>query len=74
MKTTSVFENFKRVQIAQGCYYNAGEVIHEGVQFLEENESCMLELRNAIEEGIESGRAEGFNPKQHIQSLKTKPL
>lgn len=74
MKTTSVFENFERVQIAQGCYNNPGEVIHEGVQILEESESCTLELRNAIEEGIESGRAEGFNPKQHIQSLKAKPL
>lgn len=77
MKTTSValgayFENFIQSRIAQGRYNNASEVIRAGLRLLEENESRLLELKAAINEGIESGVATDFNPEQHLKTLKSK--
>lgn len=77
MKTTSValgayFENFIQSKIAQGRYNNASEVIRAGLRLLEENESRLLELKAAINEGIESGVATDFNPEQHLKTLKSK--
>ena len=71
MKTTSValgvyFEDFIKAKIAQGRYNNASEVI------LEENESRLTELKAAIREGIDSGVAEGFDPEDHLKTLKAK--
>jgi len=39
---------------------------------LEENERRIMELKYAIEEGERSGIAEDFNPKKHLQSLKSR--
>lgn len=77
MKTTSValgayFENFIQSRIAQGRYNNASEVIRAGLRLLEENESRLLELKAAINEGIESGVTTDFNPEQHLKTLKSK--
>ena len=68
MKTTSValgvyFEDFIKAKIAQGRYNNASEV---------ENESRLTELKAAIREGIDSGVAEGFDPEDHLKTLKAK--
>lgn len=75
MRTTSValgtyFENFIRTKVEQGRYNNASEVIRAGLRLLEESESQLQELKMAIADGMESGIAEGFNPKEHLQSLK----
>jgi antitoxin ParD1/3/4 len=39
---------------------------------LEEEENRILVLRNAIREGIESGRAIDFEPKKHLETLKSR--
>jgi len=39
---------------------------------LEENESRLTELKTAIREGIDSGVAEGFDPEEHLKTLKAK--
>ena len=62
MKTTSValgvyFEDFIKAKIAQGRYNNASEVIRAGLRLLEENESRLVELKAAIQEGIDGGEA-----------------
>lgn len=77
MKTTSValgtyFENFVRTKVEQGRYNNASEVIRAGLRLLEENESHLQELKMAIAEGMNSGIATGFNPREHLESLKAK--
>ena len=77
MKTTSValgtyFEDFIKVKIAQGRYNNASEVVCAALRLLEENESRLIELKNAIKEGIESGEAEDFDPDRHLAAMKSK--
>lgn len=76
MKTTSValgsyFEDFIKTKILQGRYNNASEVIRAGLRLLEENEERIIALKSAINEGVESGIAENFDPKQHLEVLKT---
>ncbi len=75
MRTTSValgsyFENFVKNKISQGRYNNASEVIRAGLRLLEENENKLESLRSAIQEGIDSGIAYDFEPKEFLSSLK----
>lgn len=75
MKTTSIalgayFENFVRATIAQGRYNNASEVVRAGLRLLEEQENSVAALKSAIDEGVGSGIAIGFDPEQHLQMLK----
>jgi hypothetical protein len=42
------------------------------LRLLEENESRLTELKAAIREGIDSGVAEGFDPAEHLRTLKAK--
>ena len=76
MKTTSValgsyFEDFIRVQIANGRYNNASEVIRAGLRLLEDNESRIVALKAAIKEGLDSGIAKDFDPASHLRTLKS---
>ena len=75
MRTTSValgtyFEDFIKAKISQGRYNNASEVIRAGLRLLEENEERIAALKAAIDEGLESGVADGFDPRQHLKTLK----
>ncbi len=76
MKTTSValgtyFENFIKSTIAQGRYNNASEVVRAGLRLLEEQENKVAALKSAIDEGVRSGIAVGFDPQQRLRTLKT---
>ena len=66
------FENFVDGRISEGRFKNASEVIRAGLRMLEEEENKITALKKAINEGIESGNAKNFNPKQHLESLKAK--
>ena len=66
------FENFVDGRISEGRFKNASEVIRAGLRMLEEEENKITALKKAIDEGIESGIAVNFNPKQHLESLKAK--
>lgn len=64
------FENFVDSRVSEGRFKNASEVIRAGLRLLEEEETKILALKKAINDGIESGIAEDFNPKQHLKMLK----
>lgn len=66
------FEEFVDKSVSEGRFKNASEVIRAGLRLLEEEENKLIVLKKAINEGIESGIAENFNPKQHLESLKAK--
>ncbi len=66
------FEDFVEERITQGRYKNASEVIRAGLRLLEEEEQKVQLLKNAIQEGLESGVAVNFNPKKHLETLKAK--
>ena len=78
-KNTSValgnyFERFVENKISQGRYKNASEVIRAGLRLLEAEENYISVLRNAIQEGLDSGVAINFDPQKHLESLKEKRL
>ncbi len=67
MKNTSVslgdyFDQFVSSQVSIGRYKNVSEVIRAGLRLLEDEESKAIALRNAIQEGIDSGIAHDFEP------------
>jgi antitoxin ParD1/3/4 len=66
------FENFVDGRISEGRFKNASEVIRAGLRMLEEEENKIMALKKALNDGMESGIAENFNPKQHLESLKAK--
>ena len=75
-KNTSVslgdhFESFVEQSIEQGRYSNASEVIRAGLRLLEEEESRFNALKNAIQEGLDSGFIP-FDAKVHLNSLKSR--
>jgi len=77
IKNTSIsignyFDTFIQSSISAGRYKNASEVVRAGLRLLEEEESKMIALREAIQEGVKSGIAYDFNPKSHLEKIKAK--
>ena len=75
-KNTSIslgnyFDNFVKHSVSKGRFKNASEVIRAGLRLLEEEENKAISLKKAIQEGIDSGTAEDFNPSTHLQQLKS---
>ena len=68
----SYFDNFIQSRISAGRYKNASEVIRAGLRLLEEEENKVIALKEAIQEGLESGIAYDFNPETHLEGLKAK--
>ena len=66
------FDTFVRSRINLGRFNNASEVIRAGLRLLEEEENKVTALRNAIQEGIDSGIAYDFDQKKHLEELKAK--
>jgi antitoxin ParD1/3/4 len=65
-KNTSIalgeyFQKFVQEQVARGRYGSVSEVIRASLRLLEENDARFAVLRNAIQEGIDSGQAEPFD-------------
>ncbi len=66
------FDSFIQNRISAGRFRNASEVVRAGLRLLEEEENRLISLREAIQEGIESGIASNFNPDSHLEELKAK--
>tara|TARA_R110002072_G_scaffold929_1_gene7437 strand:+ start:1441 stop:1761 length:321 start_codon:yes stop_codon:yes gene_type:complete len=76
-KNTSIslgnyFDQFVQSRISEGRFKNVSEVIRAGLRLLEEEENKVIALRNAIQDGANSGIAHNFNSKEHLESLKAK--
>ena len=65
------FVSFIDSKISTGRFKNASEVIRAGLRLLEEEETKILALRKAIDEGFESGFVENFDPKKNLDRLKS---
>ena len=70
----SYFDQFIQSILREGRYKNASEVVRAGLRLLEEEEQKIMALRQAIDEGINSGLAEGFDPEEHLRTLKAKKI
>jgi antitoxin ParD1/3/4 len=68
----SYFDNFIQDLIASGRYKNASEVLRAGLRLLEEEENKAIALREAIQDGIDSGEAKNFSSDTHLKDLKSK--
>jgi antitoxin ParD1/3/4 len=76
MKNTSVslgdyFDRFVCSQISTGRYKNVSEVIRAGLRLLESEESKVIALRSAIQQGLNSPRVENFDFDEHLAKLKS---
>ena len=64
------FDRFIQNRISAGRYKNTSEVVRAGLRLLEEEENKLIALREAIQEGIDSGIVDDFDPKSHLQEIK----
>ncbi|MFY7728422.1 MAG: type II toxin-antitoxin system ParD family antitoxin [Flavobacterium sp.] len=76
-KNTSIslgnhFEDFIERTVTTGRFNNASEVVRAGLRLLEDEENKIIALRNAIQEGRDSGIAEDFEPKAFLEFLKAR--
>lgn len=74
-KNTSIslgnyFDEFVQSRISEGRFKNVSEVIRAGLRLLEEEESKVIALRNAIQEGLNSPIVENFDFDQNLEKLK----
>jgi antitoxin ParD1/3/4 len=67
----SYFDQFVHNQVSVGRYKNVSEVIRAGLRLLENEESKAIALRNAIQEGIDSGIAYDFDADKNLERLKS---
>jgi antitoxin ParD1/3/4 len=66
----SYFDNFIQNRISAGRFKNASEVVRAGLKLLEEEENKIIALKEAIQEGIDSGIAYDFDTNTHLKKLK----
>ena len=76
-KNTSIslgdyFDQFVQAQVSAGRYKNVSEIIRAGLRLLENEESKAIALKNAIQEGVDSGIAHDFDPDENLKKLKAK--
>ncbi|MGA9583486.1 MAG: type II toxin-antitoxin system ParD family antitoxin [Allosphingosinicella sp.] len=72
-RLTPYFQAFIEGQIAQRKYENATEVIEEGLRLLEARQAKLDQLSRALQAGLDSGEAVGFDVNEWIESKRTGP-
>ncbi|NJM16846.1 MAG: type II toxin-antitoxin system ParD family antitoxin [Bacteroidales bacterium] len=76
MKNTSIslgnyFDQFVQTQVSVGRYKNVSEVIRAGLRLLENEESKVIALKNAIQVGLNSPRVENFDFDENLNKTKS---
>ncbi len=66
------FEQFMTKEIVSGRFKSASEIVRAGLRLLENEETKIEALRNALLEGENSDMIENFNPKKHLKELHEK--
>ena len=66
------FDEFIQNKLSTGRYKNASEIVRAGLRLLEDEESKILALKLSIQEAIDSGHSNNFNPEKHLAKLKAK--
>lgn len=74
-KNTSItlgdyFDDFIQNMLKEGRYKNTSEAVRAGLRLLEEEEQKSSNLKNAIQQGLDSGIVEDFNPTEYLKELK----
>lgn len=75
-KNTSItlgdyFDDFIQTMLKEGRYKNTSEAVRAGLRLLEEEEQKSSNLKSAIQQGLESGMVEDFNPTEYLKVLKS---
>ncbi len=65
------YESFVDKKVSAGRFKNASEVIRAGLRLLEEEETKIIILKNAIKKGINSGVTKNFDANKHLAKLKS---
>lgn len=76
MKNTTVslgnyFDQFVSSQVSAGRYKNVSEVVRAGLRLLENEESKVIALKSAIQQGLNSPLVEDFDFDEHLAKLKS---
>ena len=76
-KNTSIllgdhFNKFINDEVASGRYSSASDVVRSALRLLEIEESKIKWLRNELEIGEKSGIVKNYDPKKHLEELKSK--
>lgn len=67
----SYFDQFVQNQLSSGRYKNVSEIIRAALRLLEDEESKVIALKNAIHDGLNSPRIENFDFEDHLAKLKS---
>lgn len=73
-KNTSIalgehFQSFVEDKIEEGRFGSVSEVVRAGLRLLEEREAKLEALRNAIQEGLDSGPAQPFDVEELLMEV-----
>lgn len=66
------FASFIDVQVEDGRYSSASDVVRAGLRLLEEREAKVKALQNALIDGENSGELKSFNNDDFLQRMHSK--